>query len=110
MSHWRDPHLTERVSVILPYRLIVAPFVRDAKLFIERSGFYPPECKIVTEERQLLGLSFRDRPGYPPNGGWEVWFLGGRWPLGTIDGINKANRIYLRLRYTLGADIRHWFT
>lgn len=95
-------------DVVIPFRLVVAPFVRDAKLFIRDSGFYPGECKIVTRPEHLRGLDFRDQPGRP-NNGWEVWFLGGRWPLHSSTSIAEANDMYTHLRYIRGADIRHWY-
>jgi hypothetical protein len=93
-----------------PFRLIVAPFVRDARRFIRESGYHPWECRIATDLMGLRGYSFRAQPGRPPNNGWEVWFLGSHWPLATRRDIDRYNEIYAYLRYVQGADIRHWYT
>lgn len=93
-----------------PFRIIVAPFVRDANYFIDKSGFHPRECKIVTRIEQLRGYDFRDRPGRPPNNGWEVWLLTGHWPLHTRKDIDKFNQTYAYLKYVQGADVRRWYT
>lgn len=110
VSHYSDPVLTERVSVIIPFRFIVGPFVRDVHRFIKDSGFHQSECVVATKLDHLRGMCFNDRPGRPPNMGWETWWLASHWPLATRQDIRRHNELYAYYRYVCGADIRHWWT
>lgn len=87
-------------DVVIPFRVIIATTVRQAKLHISNCGFYPGECKIVVREDQLLGMRLDT---------WEVWWINGLWPCRTHEDIARWQRLYDRARM-YGADIRHWHT
>jgi hypothetical protein len=105
-----QPRLTQGIDLIIPYRMIVAPFVRDARYFIWKSSFHPGDCKIVTDIRHIRGYDFRAQPGKPQNHGWEIWWLDGNWPVSTHADIRRREEMHAYLKHVQGADIRHWFT
>ncbi|MFF8034907.1 hypothetical protein [Streptomyces sp. NPDC016626] len=85
---------------IRPFRLVIAPFVRQAELFIHDSGYHPRECRIVTRREHLHGYDLRT---------WETWFLQRMWPCRTHEEVQHMEEMqaYARMR---GADLRRWWT
>lgn len=80
--------------------MVIAPFYRQAQLFIKDSGFYPRECKVATKLEHLHGYDLRT---------WETWWLDRMWPCNTHEDIDRMVELktYARMR---GADVRHWWT
>lgn len=83
-----------------PRRMVIAPTVRVAQLFIRDSGYNPRECRIVTRQEQLLGCQLDD---------WEVWFLQRAWPCRTHEDVARMEDMMMYARFR-GADIRRWWT
>ncbi|WP_075737528.1 hypothetical protein [Streptomyces acidiscabies] len=81
-------------------RLVIAPNVRQAQLFIRFSGYNPRECRIATRLQDLLGLRLE---------GWETWFLQRMWPVRTHEDVQHMEDMMWTAR-TRGADIRRWWT
>ncbi len=81
-------------------RVVIAPFVRQAELFIRWSGFNPRECQVVTDLEGLRGRQFK---------GAEVWWLDRMWPCSTHEDVDRMNQLMTYARYC-GADIRRWWT
>lgn len=81
-------------------RVIIAPTMRVAELFIRNSGFSPGECMVATNAFQLQGYRLES---------WETWFVQGMWPCRTHEDVRtmEATMAYARCR---GADIRRWWT
>jgi hypothetical protein len=86
--------------VIIPFRLIIAPIFRQARLFMDDMGFYPRECKVAREPMHLRGLRLDT---------WEVWWLDGLWPCRTHEDVNRMLEMKTLAR-VYGADIHHWWT
>lgn len=85
---------------VVPYRMIIAPFQRQAELFIRDMMFYPPECKVIREARQIRGYRLDT---------WEVWWLDGMWPCRTHKDVQRIEELRALAR-AYGADLRHWWT
>lgn len=83
-----------------PFRFVIAPTVRQAQLFIQFSGYDPPECRIATSVKDLLGRRLD---------GWETWFLQRMWPCRTHEDVRHMEEMMWRARMC-GADIRRWWT
>lgn len=71
---------------------VVAPFYRDAELFVRWSGKDPQTFRIITREEQLLGL---------PQG-IDVVFLTGNW-----HGQERNHTAFMRRLVMLQAKTRH---
>ena len=83
-----------------PRRLIIAPFTRQAELFMRWSGYNPRECRVVTSKEHLHGYQLNT---------WEVWWLDRMWPCSTHEDVDRMNDLMAYARYC-GADIRRWWT
>jgi hypothetical protein len=83
-----------------PFRLVIAPTERVARLFISNSGYDPRECRIATRTEHLLGYRLDH---------WETWFLQRMWPCRTHEDVRYMEEMLWRAR-TRGADIRRWWT
>lgn len=81
-------------------RAVISPTVRVAQLFIERSGYSPRECRIVTSREQLHGYQLD---------AYETWFLQGMWPCRTREDVEHMEEMMTYARFR-GADIRRWWT
>jgi hypothetical protein len=92
--------LYQPIDLILPFRMIIAPFHRQAELFIKEMGFYPPECKVAREPVHLRGYRLDQ---------WEVWWLDRMWPCRTHEDVEKMLHMKMLARM-YGADIHHWWT
>lgn len=81
-------------------RMVIAPNVRVAQMFIRDSGYNPNGCHIVTRREHLHGFQLYD---------WETWFIQGMWPCRTHEDVRTMEDMmnYARSR---GADIRRWWT
>lgn len=85
---------------IRPFRLVIAPFMRQAQLFIQDSGYHPHECRIATRREDLRGYDLRT---------WETWFLQGMWPCRTHEDVQRMEAMEVDARVR-GADLRRWGT
>lgn len=91
-------------SVRLPFRFVIAPNLRQARLFVEDSrhdyGWEWWQVRVATDWWHLRGMDFRN---------WEVWWLGGMWPCRTRRDVENMEEMmaYARAR---GAKIRRWWT
>lgn len=81
-------------------RMVIAPTVSVARLFIKESGYNPYECQIATRLDNLRGCQLD---------GWEVWFLQRAWPRRTHEDVERMEEMMAYARYS-GADIRRWWT
>jgi len=79
---------------------VIAPFYRQAVLFIGDSGWDPQTCKIVIREDQLLGLDLST---------WEVWWLDRMWPCSTHEDVEHMERFKIMAKVR-GASLRRWWT
>ncbi|MFF8831331.1 hypothetical protein [Streptomyces sp. NPDC015131] len=100
MRDWERDHLYQRPDFVVPFRMIIAPFVRQARLFIEDMGFYPPECRIAREPKDLRGYRLDT---------WEVWWLDRLWPCHTHEDVQAMVGMQ-QLARVCGADLRRWWT
>lgn len=81
-------------------RMIIAPTVRIAKLFIKDSGYDPRECRVATRLTELRGCRLDQ---------WETWFIQRMWPCRTHEDVRRMEEMMAYARYA-GADIRRWWT
>lgn len=81
-------------------RMVIAPAVQVARLFIRESGYNPSECRIATKLDHLQGVRLDQ---------WEVWFLQRAWPCRTHRDVECMEEMMAYARYA-GADIRRWWT
>ncbi|MFF5001717.1 hypothetical protein ACFY3G_02720 [Streptomyces phaeochromogenes] len=97
-----DAHqrLDDRIRRGLRFRFVIAPTMRQAKLFIEDSGYGPSEYYATTGVRGMHGYRLDE---------WEVWFLQGMWPCRTHEDVRHMEMAMQYARF-LGADIRRWWT
>lgn len=87
-----------------PFRIVIAPFVRQAELFINDSirdyGWYRGDCRVITRLEQMRGYDFST---------WEVWWLDRMWPCNTREDVEhmETMKMYAKMR---GARLRRWWT
>lgn len=81
-------------------RMVIAPTVQVARLFIRESGYDPRECRIVTRFEHMQGCKLDD---------WEVWFLQRAWPCCTHADVAHMEEMMAYARFR-GADVRRWWT
>lgn len=81
-------------------RMVIAPTVQVARLFIRNSGYNPRECRIVTRFEHMQGCKLDDG---------EIWFLQRAWPCCTHADVARMEEMMAYARFR-GADIRRWWT
>ena len=91
-------------------RMIVAPYYRDASLFIQDmilNGEFQPGDKlhIAIGPGGLRG--FRLGEGMDEV---QTWFLQGNWPCSTHEDVDRMIEMETLARVYSGGDIRRWFT
>ncbi|WP_432124049.1 hypothetical protein [Streptomyces sp. C10-9-1] len=89
-----------RTSATRPGRIVIAPNLRQARVFILESDYNPRECRIATRVEDLRGLSLH---------AWETWFLQRMWPCSTHEDVRHMEEMMWHAR-ARGADLRRWWT
>jgi hypothetical protein len=82
------------------WRMVIAPTVQQAQLFIRFSDYNPKECRIATRREHLHGCQLSSR---------ETWFLQRMWPCRTHEDVQHMEEMMAYARFR-GADIRRWWT